>query len=106
VGARIDQFKPKLNGYDHNLVLGGGGSKSPVLAARLTDPKSDRVMEMRTTEPAFQVYTGNHVKHAGLCLETQHYPDSPNKPSFPSTTLRPGQTFQSTTIYAFSTGTK
>jgi aldose 1-epimerase len=106
VGARIDQFKPKLNGYDHNFVLGGGGAGSPVLAARLSDPQSGRVMEMRTTEPAFQLYTGNHVKHAGLCLETQHYPDSPNKPNFPSATLRPGQTFQSTTIYAFSTGTK
>jgi aldose 1-epimerase len=105
VGARIDQFKPKLNGYDHNFVLGEGG-RSPVLAARLTDPKSGRVMEMRTTEPAFQLYTGNHVKHTGLCLETQHYPDSPNKPSFPSAVLRPGQTFQSTTIYAFSTGAK
>jgi aldose 1-epimerase len=59
-------------------------------------------MEMRTTEPAFQLYTGNHVKHQGLCLESQHYPDSPNRASFPSTILRPGNTLKSTTVYAFS----
>jgi len=101
VGARIDQFKPKLNGYDHNYIVNGGG-KSLTLAARLTDPKSGRVMEMHTTQPAFQLYTGNHVKHGGLCLETQHYPDSPNKPNFPSTTLRPGETFKSASVYAFA----
>jgi aldose 1-epimerase len=101
VGARIDAFKPKLNGYDHNYVINGGG-KSLVTAARLSDPKSGRIMEMQTTEPAFQLYTGNHVKHTGLCLESQHFPDSPNRPGFPSTVLRPGESFKSTTVYAFS----
>jgi aldose 1-epimerase len=101
VGDRIDAFKPKLAGYDQNYVVTGGG-KSLALAARLTDPKSGRVMEMRTTEPGFQLYAGNHVKHKGLCLESQHFPDSPNKPNFPSCILRPGETFKSTTIYAFS----
>lgn len=101
VGERIDAFKPGLAGYDHNYVINNGG-KSLVLAARLVDPKSGRVMEMRTTEPGFQLYAGNHVKHKGLCLETQHYPDSVNHPNFPSAILRPGNTFKSTTIYAFS----
>jgi len=101
VGERIDAFKPKLNGYDHNYVVKGGG-KSLVLAARVTDPKTGRVMEMHTTEPGFQLYTGNHVQHRGLCLESQHFPDSPNKPNFPTAVLRPGETFKSTTAYAFS----
>lgn len=97
LGARIDQFKPKPGGYDHNLVLKGA------LAARLTEPKSGRVMEVRTTEPGVQLYSGNHLKHGAVCLETQHYPDSVNQPKFPSTILRPGQTFRSTTVFAFST---
>jgi aldose 1-epimerase len=97
----MDAFEPKLNGYDHNYVVKGGG-KSLVLAARVTDPKTGRVMEMHTTEPGFQLYTGNHVQHRGLCLESQHFPDSPNKPNFPSAVLRPGETFKSTTAYAFS----
>ena len=101
IGARINQFKPGLNGYDHNFVLGGDG-KSLVLAARAIDPKSGRVMEVRTTQPGVQLYTGNHLKHGGFCLETQHYPDSVNRPDFPSTILRPGQTFKSTTAFAFS----
>jgi aldose 1-epimerase len=101
IGARIDQFKPRPGGYDHNFVLNGDG-KQPVLAARLTDPKSGRVMEVRTTEPGVQLYSGNHLKHSAVCLETQHYPDSPNQPKFPSTILRPSQTFKSTTIFAFS----
>jgi aldose 1-epimerase len=102
IGARIEQLKPALNGYDHNFVINGGG-KNLVLAARVTDPKSGRVMEARTTEPGVQLYTGNHLKHAGLCLETQHYPDSINQPRFPSPLLRPGNTFKSTTVFAFST---
>lgn len=102
IGARIEQLKPKLNGYDHNFVLHGDG-KSLVLAARVNDPKSGRTMEVRTTEPGVQLYTGNHLKHGGLCLETQHYPDSVNRPNFPSTILRPGQTFRNTTAFAFST---
>jgi aldose 1-epimerase len=60
-------------------------------------------MEVRTTEPGVQLYTGNHVKHEGVCLETQHYPDSINQPKFPSTVLQPGQNFKSTTVFAFST---
>jgi aldose 1-epimerase len=101
IGARIDQLKPKPGGYDHNFVLKGDG-KSLVLAARASEPKSGRMMEVRTTEPGVQLYTGNHLKHGGFCLETQHYPDSVNRPSFPSTILRPGQTFKSTTTFAFS----
>lgn len=101
VGARIEQLKPKPNGYDHNFVIEGGG-KSLVPAARVTEPKSGRVMEVRTTEPGVQLYTGNHLKHGALCLETQHFPDSANKPMFPATILRPGETFKSTTVFAFS----
>jgi aldose 1-epimerase len=102
IGARIDQLKPKPGGYDQNYVLKSDG-RTPVLFARLTDPKSGRVMEVRTTEPGVQLYSANHLKHNSVCLETQHYPDSPNQPKFPSTILRPGQTFKSTTIFAFST---
>jgi aldose 1-epimerase len=112
IGARIAQFYPKPGGYDHNFVLDGepgqraavspGNGKPLVLAARVREPVSGRVMEVRTTEPGVQLYTGNHLKHAALCLETQHYPDSVNHPGFPSTILHPGQTFRSTTIFAFS----
>jgi aldose 1-epimerase len=105
IGTRIDQLKPKPGGYDQNYVLKSDG-RTPVLFARLTDPKSGRVMEVRTTEPAVQLYSANHLKHTAVCLETQHYPDSPNKPQFPSTIVRPGETFKSTTIYAFSTKAK
>ncbi|HKS37110.1 MAG TPA: aldose epimerase family protein [Verrucomicrobiae bacterium] len=101
VGARIEQLKPRPNGYDHNFVINGGG-KSLMRAARVTEPKSGRVMEVRTTEPGVQLYTGNHLKHGALCLETQHYPDSVNQPDFPSTILPPGETFKSTTVFAFS----
>jgi aldose 1-epimerase len=100
IGSRIEQLKPKPGGYDHNFVLDGAG-KTLALAARLSDPQSGRVMEVRTTEPAVQLYTGNHLRHGAVCLETQHYPDSVNHPSFPSTILRPGQTFKSTTVFAF-----
>lgn len=112
IGARIAQFYPKPGGYDHNFVLDGepgqraavppGNAKPLVLAARVREPVSGRVMEVRTTEPGVQLYTGNHLKHAALCLETQHYPDSVNHPVFPSTILRPGQTFHSTTTFTFS----
>lgn len=102
-------------GYDHNWVLnktGEGLSK----AAALYHPASGRVMEVFTTEPGVQFYTGNflsgtltetkngqkYVKHAALCLETQHFPDSPNKPDFPNTVLRPGETYRQTTLYKFS----
>jgi aldose 1-epimerase len=114
LGARIDQFKPKLNGYDHNYVL-GEGTKTPVLFARLCEPTSGRVLEVLTTEPGVQLYTGNHLqnvkgaggavfgRHGGVCLETQHFPDSVHHAAFPSTILRPGQTFRSTTIFKFLT---
>jgi aldose 1-epimerase len=112
IGARIAQLYPKPGGYDHNFVLDGesrqpatvlsGNSKPLALAARVREPLSGRVMEVRTTEPGVQLYTGNHLKHAALCLETQHYPDSVNHPAFPSVILRPGQTFSSTTTFTFS----
>jgi aldose 1-epimerase len=101
IGARIEQLKPKVNGYDHNFIIDGGG-KSLVVAARVHDPKSGRSMEIRTTQPGIQIYTGNHVNHRGVCFETQHYPDSVHRPEFPSTILRPGQDFKSTTVFAFS----
>jgi len=102
-------------GYDHNFVIEGGG-RGVVLAARVLEPKSGRTMEVSTDQPAVQFYTGNNLDgttvgkrgvaytmHAGFCLETQHYPDSINHPDFPSTLLRPGETFHSTTIYRFAT---
>ncbi len=114
IGARIEQLKPKINGYDHNYVI--NESQQPLrLFARLYEPKSGRVMECLTTEPGVQLYTGNHLRnltatggavfgnHGGVCLETQHYPDSVHQPQFPSTILRPGQTFRSTTVFLFST---
>lgn len=114
IGARIDTaFKPLIQGkgYDHNFVLKGQGLK---LAARVKEPTSGRVMEVSTTEPGVQFYTANHLKgivgkaghvyekRHGFCLETQKYPDSPNKPQFPSAALRPGETYQHTTIFKFS----
>jgi aldose 1-epimerase len=113
VGARIEQLKPRPGGYDHNYVLDSGG-KSLALAARVSEPKSGRVMEVRTTEPGLQLFTANFLdgrlkgtggvvypKHAGICFETQHYPDSVNHPNFPSVILRPGQDFKSTTVFKF-----
>lgn len=112
IGARIAQFYPQPGGYDHNFVLDGqpgrraagppGTGKPLLLAARVREPVSGRIMEVRTTEPGVQLYTGNHLKHAALCLETQHYPDSVNHPGFPSTILRPGAAFSSTTLFSFS----
>lgn len=115
IGARIAQLKGEPGGYDHNYVLRGGG-KSLALAARVVEPKTGRIMEMHTTEPGVQLYTGNFLdgtlkgrggvvyrKHHGLCLEAQHFPDSVNRPNFPTVILRPGQTYSQTTIYRFST---
>jgi aldose 1-epimerase len=118
IGARINADDEQLRfagGYDHNFVLDSGGSPSPALAARVLEPNSGRVLEILTTEPGIQFYTGNFLdgsvkgkggkaypKRSGFCLETQHFPDSPNQPSFPSTVLRPGQEFHSTTIYRFT----
>jgi aldose 1-epimerase len=118
IGARIDADHPqirKAGGYDHNWVLNGDAGRLR-LAAQVYEPGSGRLMTVYTTEPGVQVYTSNMLpeglpgkdgrvygRHAGLCLETQHYPDSPNQPDFSSTTLEPGQTFRSTTVYRFST---
>ena len=114
IGARIEQLKPRVNGYDHNYVL-GEGSASPALCARARDPKSGRIMEVLTTEPGVQLYTGNHLRnvvgsggvkfganHPAFCLETQHFPDSIHHPNFPSTVLRPSDRFVSTTVFKFS----
>lgn len=99
-----------VNGFDCNFVLNGEGLRE---AAVLSDPESGRTMTVLTTEPGIQVYSGQGLHmtgrggaeygpYAGVALETQHYPDSPNHPSFPTTTLKAGETFESTTIYAFS----
>lgn len=119
IGERIDTpGVPALEygaGYDHNFVIdGGAGTLRP--AAKVTEPKSGRVMECLTTEPAVQLYTMNHVskpiagkggrkydRRGAFCLETQHYPDSPNHDAFPSTILKPGGEYKSTTVYRFST---
>jgi aldose 1-epimerase len=116
IGARIGQLKADPVGYDHNYVLRGGTSpREPSLAARVREPQSGRVLEVFTTEPGVQLYTGNFLdgtikgkggvayrQHQAFCLETQHYPDSVHHPSFPSTILRPGSTYRQTTIYKFS----
>jgi aldose 1-epimerase len=100
------------NGYDNNFVLDHEKSEL-ILAARVWEPKSGRMLEVQTTEPGIQFYTGNFLdgtvngkglkyeKQYGFCLEAQHYPDSPNKPEFPSTVLKPGETYNQTTIYHF-----
>ncbi len=117
IGARIDGKDEQLvrgKGYDHNFVLDGQAG-ALALAAKVTEPKSGRILEVLTTEPGVQFYTGNfldgtiHGKAGkaynlryGFCLETQHFPDSPNQPSFPSTALRPGAEYRTTTVYHFS----
>lgn len=114
IGERINSGDHQLvlgRGYDHNFVLNRGGD-GLVLAARVTEPKSGRTLEVLTTEPGMQFYTGNfldgtiHGKggkvygpRAAFCLETQHFPDSPNHPSFPSVALKPGGQYRSTTVY-------
>jgi len=117
IGARIDDNYEQLvlgHGYDHNWVLDRKGDGLS-LAARVYEPTSGRVLEVSTTQPGVQFYTGNfldgtitgkqgHVyKHRyGFCLETQHFPDSPNHPDFPTTILKPGETFRSSTVFKFS----
>jgi aldose 1-epimerase len=117
IGARIDQPNDQLKlggGYDHNWVLNGTNGVEK-LAAKVHDPKSGRVLTVMTTEPGVQFYTGNsiggplhgkngstYVKNSGLCLETQHFPDSPNHPKFPTTELKPGETKHSVTTFTFS----
>ncbi len=117
IGARIDDSYEQLQfggGYDHNWVLNKKGD-AMTLAAEVYEPTTGRLMTVRTTEPGIQFYAGNFLdgtitgkdgvvyEHRyGFCLETQHYPDSPNKPDFPSTILRPGRVYRTTTVYAFS----
>ena len=99
IGDRIRQLTPKLNGYDHNYILGEG--KAMKMAARLTEPKSGRMMEVRTTQPAVQIYTANHLQHTAVCLETQHYPDAIHHTNFPSIVVRPGEPLKETTLFTF-----
>lgn len=102
IGERINELKPQMSGYDHNFVINGGGNEL-VHTARVHEPTSGRVMEVFTTEPGVQLYTGNHLGHRALCLETQHYPDSIHHSNFPSVVLRPGESFSSVTSFQFST---
>jgi aldose 1-epimerase len=115
IGSRIKQLTNDPQGYDHNYVLNSGGKKL-ALAARVYEPKTGRVLEIRTTEPGLQFYTGNFLdgtlkgkggvvykQHYAFCMEADHFPDSINQPSFPSAVLRPGQTFKQTTIHTFTT---
>jgi aldose 1-epimerase len=121
IGARVDSAEPQMalaRGYDHNVVLNKSADLASAgleWAARMTDPASGRKMELLTTEPGMQVYSTNNVNgsqvnaagavikpRAALALETQHFPDSPNKAAFPATILRPGETFRSTTMMRFS----
>ena len=118
IGARIDQAHPQLkngNGYDHNWVLNRSGAGLHT-AARVVEPSTGRTLEVATTEPGVQFYTGNFLdgslegkngtaykRRTGFCLETQHFPDSPNHPAFPSTILKPGQTYSSRTVFTFGT---
>lgn len=120
IGDRIDKDDEQLKlgkGYDHNFVLNHKGDLS-VVAAKVEEPVSGRVLEVYTDQPGLQFYTGNfldgsvsggiggsYVYRSALCLETQHYPDSPNHANFPSVVLKPGQTFHSTTIFRFKTET-
>jgi len=92
-------LKPKMNGYDHNYILGEG--KALKMAARLIEPKSGRIMEVRTTQPAVQLYTGNHLGYTGVCLETQHYPDAIHHKNFPSIVVRPGEPLKESTVFTF-----
>ena len=120
IGTRVNDKKDEQmvlgNGYDHNFVINRKGP-GLVFAARVYEPQTGRVLEVYTTEPGVQVYTGNFLDgtltgkngHAyqqrnGFALETQHYPDSPNHPDFPSTILKPGQFYRSRTVYKFSAG--
>jgi aldose 1-epimerase len=117
IGARINDADPQLqagNGYDHNFVLNrSGGDLAP--AARVTDPKSGRTLVVSTTQPGVQFYTANFLdgtihgkggavygRRSAFCLETQHFPDSPNQPNFPSVVLKPGEKYHSTTVFKFS----
>ena len=110
IGSRIAKVE---GGYDHCYVLNKKEGDELSLAARIVEPKSGRVMEIHTTQPGIQLYTGNFLdgsltvagkpckKHYGFCLETEHFPDSPNRPEYPSTVLRPGETYRQVTVHRF-----
>ena len=115
IGARIKEVGGKPIGYDHNYVLDWSLHFGLALAAEVYEPVCGRLMKVYTDQPGIQFYSGNFLdgtitgkggkvydQYTGFCLETQHFPDSPNKPDFPSSVLRPGKTYRSTTIYAFS----
>ncbi|MEU6492001.1 aldose epimerase family protein [Streptomyces sp. NPDC049097] len=109
-GTRFDFRTPRKAGpgYDHNFVLDKGVTAVPEQVAELHDPASGRVLTVATTEPGLQLYTGDHLGAPfapgdGIALETQHFPDSPNRPAFPSTVLRPGGLYRSQTVYGFGT---
>jgi aldose 1-epimerase len=118
IGERIDRANEQLRfaqGYDHNFVLDTGGG-ALTLAATVLEPQSGRELEVLTTEPGVHFYSGNYLdgtivgknghayaRRSAFCLETQHFPDSPNHPTFPSVILRPGQTYRSTTVFRFKT---
>ncbi|HUT93864.1 MAG TPA: aldose epimerase family protein [Thermoguttaceae bacterium] len=111
IGSRIARVE---GGYDHCYVLNKKEGDKLTLAARVVEPKSGRVMEIYTTQPGIQLYTGNFLdgsltvagkpckRHYGFCLETEHFPDSPNRPEYPSTVLRPGETYHEVTLHKFS----
>ena len=117
IGKRINESYEQLvfgKGYDHNWVIASDGRKGLTLAAGAYDPKSGRTLEVLTTEPGVQFYSGNFLdgpkgkgnkpygRRAAFCLETQHFPDSPNHPNFPSTLLKPNSVFRSQTVFRFS----
>jgi aldose 1-epimerase len=113
IGPGVAEMKKQGGrGFDHCYVLRSQDGKV-ALAAKAKDPVSGRVMEVWTDQPGIQFYTGNFLdgsatsgnfpQHSAFCLETQHYPDSPNHPEFPTTVLKPGQTLKTTTVYRFST---
>jgi aldose 1-epimerase len=117
IGARIGQDDEQLKfgrGYDHNWVIDKPAGELGLMA-RVTEPQSGRVMEVLSTEPGLQFYSGNFLDgtlkgkggwvyqlRSAFCMEPQHYPDSPNKPAFPSTVLKPGDTYKNTIVYRFS----
>ena len=118
VGARLHDENEQVRirqGYDHNFCLRGGAAREPRSAARLEDPRSGRVLELLTDQPGIQFYSGNfldgtitgkygrlHRQYDALCLEPQRYPDTPNRPDYPSARLDPGQTYRHTSLYRFS----
>jgi aldose 1-epimerase len=115
IGSRIEQVGGEAGGYDHNYVLNNDGSNGLALAARVREPRSGRILEVHTSHPGMQFYSGNFLdgtivgkggqvygKHYGFCLETQHFPDAVHHPNFPSVILRPGSTYQHTAVFKFS----